>query len=183
MGGRIKYKSEEERKEAIRASKRKYNVSVKGKQAMKSWYDKNKDDPTFKENKNNLQREMRKSMSREKQEEYKEKDRNQSKARRRKNPIKYMLYDAKKRAKAKGLEFNLTENDIVIPSVCPVLNIPLFIAETGRSPNSPSLDRINNSLGYTKDNVAVISLRANTLKNDATIEELKAIIAYMEDNT
>lgn len=183
MGGRIKYGSEEERREAIRASKRRYNTSKKGKQSMKNWYDKNKDDPAFKEKRNNLQQSTRKGMSVERKEEYKEKDRNHSKSRRRKNPVKHMLYDARKRAKAKGLPFNITEKDIFIPEICPVLGIPLFIGESGRSPHSPSLDRINNLLGYTKDNVAVISLRANVLKNDASIEELKAIVKYMEDNT
>ena len=149
---------------------------------MKNWYDKNKDDPAFKEKKNNLQQNTRKGMSVERKEEYKEKNRNRCKSSRRKNPVKHMLYDARKRAKAKGLPFNITEEDIFIPEICPVLGIPLFIGEGGRSPNSPSLDRINNLLGYTKDNVAVISLRANVLKNDASIEELKAIVKYMEDN-
>jgi hypothetical protein len=43
------------------------------------------------------------------------------------------------------------------------------------------LDRIDNNEGYVKGNVAVISFRANTLKNNATAEELRAIADYMDE--
>ena len=46
--------------------------------------------------------------------------------------------------------------------------------------NSPSLDRIRLELGYVKGNVRVISGRANLLKNDATIEELEAVLGDMK---
>jgi hypothetical protein len=51
---------------------------------------------------------------------------------------------------------------------------------TGRD-SSPSLDRIDNSKGYVKGNVAVISFRANTLKNNATADELRAIANFMDE--
>jgi len=66
------------------------------------------------------------------------------------------------------------------------LGIPLFArVGAGRSnrdqvENSPSLDRIDNSKGYVPGNIAVISMRANMIKNNATLAELKAIVAYME---
>jgi hypothetical protein len=44
-------------------------------------------------------------------------------------------------------------------------------------PNSPSLDRIDPSKGYVKGNVWIVSHRGNTIKNDATHDELKAIAA------
>jgi hypothetical protein len=74
---------------------------------------------------------------------------------------------AKYRAKQKGLEFNITKEDIVIPDTCPLLGIPM---------QSASLDRIDPSKGYIKGNVWVISNRANTLKNDATLSELKTLV-------
>jgi hypothetical protein len=92
--------------------------------------------------------------------------------------LKIILREAKKRAVARGIEFNLRPEDIVIPEVCPVLGISLKVGG-GRNPGNPSLDRFDNSLGYTKDNVRVISLRANMLKTNATVDELKRVLAYV----
>jgi hypothetical protein len=85
-----------------------------------------------------------------------------------------MLLRAKQRAKAKELEFNLTAEDIIIPTHCPILNIPLVHKKgsPGGSNNSPALDRIDNSKGYVKGNVLVISHLANMMKSSATEEQL-----------
>jgi hypothetical protein len=51
--------------------------------------------------------------------------------------------------------------------------------------SSPSLDRIDSSKGYVKGNVRVISHRANLLKNNATVEELKLLLVdadFLERN-
>jgi hypothetical protein len=45
---------------------------------------------------------------------------------------------------------------------------------------SPSLDRIDPSQGYIKGNVVVISHKANRLKNDAGLAELRALVAWLE---
>lgn len=93
-----------------------------------------------------------------------------------------ILSRCKHRAKVNNIPFNLTIEDIVIPLVCPVLNIHIkqFSLEEepkkGYHPNSPSLDRIFPELGYVKGNVRVISARANLLKNDATISELELVL-------
>ena len=91
-----------------------------------------------------------------------------------------MLKRAKSRAVKKGIDFDLTVEDIIIPDICPVLGIPLFMGTKKRHDNSPSLDRIDNSKGYVKGNVRVISWRANHLKSDSNIQELRKVIAYME---
>lgn len=91
---------------------------------------------------------------------------------------KDLLRWAKGRAKTKGLPFNITEADIRIPSVCPVLGIPLFKGTGKLTDNSPTLDRIDSTGGYTKDNVLVVSARANRIKSDATIEELLKVALY-----
>ena len=44
---------------------------------------------------------------------------------------------------------------------------------------TPSIDRINPSEGYVKGNVIIMSNRANTLKNNATAEELERVAAWM----
>jgi hypothetical protein len=96
----------------------------------------------------------------------------------RNNYIQAALKRAERGAKTKGLEFNLTEADLVMPANCPVLGIPLIMNGGLNAPNNPSLDRIDNRLGYIKGNVIVVSDRANRLKNNATIEELIRISEF-----
>jgi len=93
-----------------------------------------------------------------------------------------MLTRAKSRAKQSDIPFNLELTDIVIPETCPLLGIPIEIQpKKGYHPNSPSLDKIIPKKGYIKGNVWVISNRANTLKNDATLTELKTLVENLEN--
>jgi len=89
-----------------------------------------------------------------------------------KNVTSTLLRNARTRAKEKNLEFNITKNDIIIPEFCPLLNVKLEVGTKGNYNFSPSLDRIDSSKGYTKDNIQVISMLANTMKNKATKEQL-----------
>lgn len=90
------------------------------------------------------------------------------------------LYEgAKRRAKLDGLPFNITLDDIVIPDVCPVLGIPLIPGLPANSPNLPSLDRFVPELGYVPGNVTVMSIRANSLKKNATISEVRSLLEWM----
>lgn len=86
--------------------------------------------------------------------------------------IKHMVHNAGIRATKKGIDFNITEEDIKIPDVCPLLEIPIAIGTKDDYENSPSLDRIDNTKGYIKGNVWIISKKANSMKNSATPEEL-----------
>lgn len=90
------------------------------------------------------------------------------------NPKKRMLNTARRRAKIKGLEFNIEEDDLVIPEYCPYLNIKMkSTSSRGESKKTVlSLDRIDPAKGYIKGNVEVISWQANTMKSDASREEL-----------
>ena len=94
-----------------------------------------------------------------------------------KYPIKYLINGAKHRAKKKGIPFDLTENDLKIPEICLVFKKP-FIYGCGRQDFSPSIDRIDNTKGYLKDNVIVVSMKANQIKNNATIEELQIVANF-----
>lgn len=90
-----------------------------------------------------------------------------------------MFYGARLRAKARVLEFDLTLEDIVVPEVCPILGISLFrekVRGREKTSNSPSLDRKDPTKGYIKDNVWVISWRANRIKSNATLDELKLLV-------
>jgi hypothetical protein len=99
-----------------------------------------------------------------------------------KNPEKAMLQRVRARARRKKYEFNLELIDILIPEVCPILRITIDKIVTGLPRNdSPSLDRIDNTKGYIKGNVMVISHKANAMKHNATPEELiKFAIWVME---
>jgi predicted Zn-ribbon and HTH transcriptional regulator len=85
-----------------------------------------------------------------------------------------MLRRAKSRAKLKGIEFSLTAEDVKIPAVCPILGIKLehIKGQSGGHDASPALDRIDNSLGYIKGNVMVISNLANRMKSSADKQTL-----------
>ena len=104
--------------------------------------------------------------------------------RRDKHPKKMMLYRARNNARIKGMACDITEDDIIIPDMCPVLGIPLIhnAGTRRRSPNAPSIDRIDCSKGYTKDNVRVISWRANDLIANGTLEEFKKVVTFLEAN-
>jgi hypothetical protein len=88
-----------------------------------------------------------------------------------------LLNAAKWRSSKKNIPFNLSPDDFEIPSVCPV-----FGKSWDRGKYAPSIDRIKPELGYVKGNVQIISHRANTLKRDASLNELKELVAFLEKN-
>ncbi len=100
---------------------------------------------------------------------------------------KYQMFvNARNRARRKGLPFEIELDDIEIPTHCPALGIELISGgEGGRGPNrnSPSLDRIIPELGYVKGNIVVVSYKANTMKNDATVEELLRVAEFYKNIT
>ena len=79
------------------------------------------------------------------------------------------LWGIKKRAQVKGWEFALTKEDLIIPEYCPILNIK--IVRAGQyTYNAPTIDRIDNNKGYTKDNILVMSRSANQMKCDMPLD-------------
>jgi hypothetical protein len=74
---------------------------------------------------------------------------------------------------------NISKEDIVVPEYCPALGMKLVVSDDRVGDCSPSLDRINPELGYIKGNVAVISHRANRIKNNATANELENIAKWL----
>ena len=84
------------------------------------------------------------------------------------------------RARQKGLAFEITWEDIVVPETCPVLGIEIRLGGGRQCYSSPSIDRLDNNLGYTKENIRFISWRANTLKNDASFEEIELLYNWMK---
>jgi hypothetical protein len=92
------------------------------------------------------------------------------------HPEWYMHLKARRRARDNGIDFNIDVSDVIMPKNCPVFKqyelkkIPDI--KSGPKPWSPSLDRIDNTKGYVKGNVQVISHKANTMKGNATPDEL-----------
>lgn len=93
-------------------------------------------------------------------------------------------HGAKRRAKYKGIEFTIPFEEIVWPSHCPVLGVLLDYSlgdkGSGSCKVSPSLDRIIPSKGYVSGNVIVVSSFVNTVKNCATVDQLKKVAAFYE---
>jgi hypothetical protein len=86
---------------------------------------------------------------------------------------KLLLWKSKERALKDGIEHTITLDDIVIPELCPYLNVPLTNSlGEGQLLTNSSLDRVDNRKGYVPGNVQVISRLANTMKNSATMEQL-----------
>lgn len=97
----------------------------------------------------------------------------------RKNPAYYLWRTARLRAKAEGLPFEIEVNDVIVPDTCPITGAKIDVL-TSNYESGASLDRVVNELGYVKGNVRVISRKANRLKQDATIEQVERILAYMK---
>lgn len=79
------------------------------------------------------------------------------------------------------MEFSISEIDFtVLPTHCPVFGIELSYLNSQQENNSATLDRVNNARGYVPGNVIIVSWRANNLKSDATIDELRAIVSFYD---
>ena len=94
------------------------------------------------------------------------------------------------RAIRKGLEYDLTMDwlkDQLDKGCCAATGIKfkLYPKSSVLNPFLPSIDRIDSSRGYTKDNCQVVIVGFNTLKSDNTNEEIlqfcKGYIKYYEN--
>ena len=164
---------------------------------LSSFYSNGKDGylrPECKDCKNKRTRELRK----EDPEKYRKKDREnyyknreveraRMRARYRKLKEDYFSFyieNKKNSVKKAGISWDLDKEylESIWVDTCPVFGVPLVKRTEEFSDNTAELDRLIPSKGYIKGNVRWISRRANRLKSDATISELKAIIKYMEEN-
>jgi hypothetical protein len=98
--------------------------------------------------------------------------------------LNVLLNQIKSSAKKRNILFDLTVvdlNELSFPLTCPALGMPLKFNTGGPKDDSYSVDRIDSRLGYTVDNIIIISYRANVLKNNATLEELKMIVDFYQE--
>lgn len=93
-----------------------------------------------------------------------------------------MLVRSRTRAKQLNIDFNIDQSDLIFHEYCLILNIKLeYSVKIPNNIYAASLDRIDNSKGYIKGNVMIISVLANTMKSNASIEQLKLFCSNMND--
>jgi hypothetical protein len=100
------------------------------------------------------------------------------------NRFKLIISDSKRRAKKKGFEFNITVKDIEKlwesqKTLCAYSGIPMSL-ET-RVNDKVSIDRIDSSKGYTKDNIVLCRWVINWMKSDMTLESFKNEIRLLNN--
>lgn len=98
------------------------------------------------------------------------------------NYFKYFIMNKKKSMLKAGIPWNLDEGYLreLFTGVCPVFGCAIHVGGV-KDDYKAELDRLVPSKGYVKGNVRWISSRANRLKSDASIDELKKILRYMEE--
>jgi len=92
---------------------------------------------------------------------------------------KQMVMDARRRAKKHNIPININVKYIrdIFPknNKCPYLNIELVRGKSNSCSTSPTLDRIDPTKGYVVGNVEIISMKANSIKQNATPEEIEMV--------
>jgi len=92
---------------------------------------------------------------------------------------KQLLDRIKAQAKIRGVEFNISVDDVVWNTHCPIFGFELnYWATNARERDTASFDRKNSSMGYVKGNVSVISNKANSCKSNMTTEEIERLLIY-----
>ena len=101
-----------------------------------------------------------------------------------------MIESARQRAKKYNIPYTLKSQDIrdIITDRCPILGIKFELNKQkqtwgkGKNQNnwqtSPSIDRIVPDKGYTKDNIIIVSLMANSIKNQATPDQIQKVATF-----
>ena len=97
--------------------------------------------------------------------------------------LQMLINASKQRAKNKNREHSISIENIkaVYPKdgCCPIFGMKLEFNNAGFRESSPSIDRINSKQGYTKENIQIISWKANRIKGYASIQELEMLLAYL----
>ena len=91
------------------------------------------------------------------------------------------------RARSRSQSLHLPECDLtaeylesIWTGYCPVLSIPLKTDTYRSDPQLAELDRFVPELGYRRGNVTFMSHRANMLKTDSSLTELRKVVKWME---
>jgi hypothetical protein len=112
---------------------------------------------------------------------YYEKNRERILTRKKKDKLADILRHSKKRAKKIGVDHSIDREylESILTDTCPIFNVK-FISNGNLNDWSMTLDRINPQKGYVKGNVQFLSHKANRMKSNASIEELKTFAEYIQ---
>lgn len=97
-------------------------------------------------------------------------------------PFVFKVHNLKASANSQGVPYDLTPEylESIWTGKCAIFGTPIsYLAEDFERPTA-EIDKIKPELGYVQGNVAWVSHRANRLKDNATLEELKMVVAYLE---
>lgn len=104
--------------------------------------------------------------------------------------IKKYLHNARSRARAEKLPFDLTYEYLlsIATDECPIFKTPFTwgVSNLGKGrtrADTPQLDRVIPELGYVQGNVAFISGKANKMKDNGTMQEHYAIADWIWEQT
>ena len=93
--------------------------------------------------------------------------------------IKYKLGSVKARCKREKIPYELTFDNVFTiwnnqNGLCFYTDVPMILeAGIGRKQNSMSIDRVVTEVGYSDNNIVLAADRINTIKQNATIKEMK----------
>jgi hypothetical protein len=98
--------------------------------------------------------------------------------------LQMLINASKQRAKLNDREHDINVEDIKaiypVDGCCPIFGIKLEFNGAGFRDNSPSIDRIDSTKGYTRDNIQVISWKANRIKGASSLQDLEMMVAYLK---
>lgn len=99
-------------------------------------------------------------------------------ARRKKDPIHFIYIRLKSSAKKRKIHFDITEEELrsKFTKNCPIYGNELKFFSN--SDWSPSVDRIDSRKGYTKNNIIIVSKKANVLKNGCSVDDLRLLYNF-----
>ena len=90
------------------------------------------------------------------------------------------------KCKRLGIKFDLDSDYLneIYPqdSMCPLMKVKMEFSHLSSTPITPTIDRINPKKGYTKGNVAWISMKANVWKSDVPVEFFDKIKEYVSEH-
>lgn len=98
-----------------------------------------------------------------------------------------MLSNAMHRAQRRGAKFDRAALEELLdnaPDRCPVFGTLFAVRRGVRGvvDTAPTVDRLDNSKGYVRGNMCLISWKANRVKNDATLSDLTAVVTWLRSH-